>query len=109
MSNFQNFIGTPCTTNYNQLYQLHTSILDIFYSDTLYVATYQYPATLQHVLVVIMLETDHQRRPATHLRPEQIIHFNILDSNKTKYFRLRLTDEAERESLKRHETNMRQT
>ena len=30
--------------------------------------------------------------------------------NKTKYFRLRLKDDqAERESLKRHETNMRQT
>ncbi len=33
-----------------------------------------------------------------------------LSLNKTKYFRLRLKDDqAERESLKRHETNMRQT
>ena len=76
-------IGTPCIL-------LHTSILNIFYSDTLYVATHQYPAPLQHVrpvedrlLVIIMLETDHQRRPATHLRPEQIyilIFYNFLNN-----------------------------
>ena len=41
--------------------------------------THQYAAPLKHVcpvedglLVIIMLEADHQRRPPTNLRPEEI-------------------------------------